>query len=310
MSEKAFPVHALDKKLDEIAWVLLKSDAMSALARAMEVKGISVDTSTLSRARRLGELTGALEQKLSTFANFDCKDRAWFDPAVPAHDRSLSADEYYGKDTPAAFRRLLLTSNGFVTRMRRRILPMAPRHRDSAFTTFLVESSGQVVDEGEPIELLIRFVFQPGYGEGFSYGFNTIHMRFKKPRNSQIHFTHLVAEIEPLPVGDAKLSVVGGSRDPIWTLYKEHSMLRGEYRYLDPFALVNGIEPGEEYIAEFIVEKAHGTIVDRNGKPLEDAAQRAVLGVLCSLELEDDRPREGWVTLGTQPLKVVRGDLE
>jgi hypothetical protein len=89
----------------------------------------------------------------------------------------------------------------------------------------------------------------------------------------------------------------------------EEAFLEGEYAstYL-PLWRLEGSTLGEEFIAEISVRPMDGSLVSVQGNPLSDISKRRVVAHLCAARLLGPSDTQGWISLGRQRLRVVRGD--
>lgn len=311
MATRGTEVHALQKKVRAIAETLFEAGKIGAASMPEFAEFANIDYDTLKTAWRSGRLSGDLQERMANAANFKVSDPTWvdsdIDPSLRSSPDSLS---YPGRDSAPAFRAMLrrqleLPGIGAMVRIRNN----RPQLVDNNLASFSIDDSGQVASLDESNPLFLSLIIEPGFHpKGFKYGFQRVRVRLVFDVASQARIKNRLGQSAAVKLNGAILEVRGSEHHPDWFLHVPDAALKGEYVTTEALCLLTDSYIGEEFRAEIAVRPMDGTVVAIDGKPLLEAHKRHVLELLCAKRLPGLSDSQGWVSLGTQRLRVVRAD--
>jgi hypothetical protein len=312
MATKGEEVHALEKKVRIMAETLCEIGRIRSVSRCDFAETSDIDYDTLKAAWRSGRLSTALQSKLAEAAGFDLSDPAWIDDSIDPSIRTLADNaDYPGRDTAANFRAMLrrsheLPGSGTVIR----VANQRPKLIDSNLATFSVEDTGQGAALGDPMPMFFSIVLECGYHpKGIEYGFNRVRLRVVFDEQSEARLQERLGDAIAVQINGAILEARGNEHHPEWFLHSAKSALQGQYTTNDePLCVLVGSQLGEEFQAEMSVRPMDGTLVAVNGQPLQEILKKRIIELLCAKKLPGVKDTQGWISLGTQLLSIVRAD--
>jgi hypothetical protein len=310
MATKGTEVHALEPKIRALAETLHATGAIPSPSRREFARFAGISYDRLKAAWGSGRLSVDLQKKLATAGGFEHSNPTWFDPNVPPRDRSKSdTADYVGRDTVSNFRSMLLKRHGIAPDIVR-VFDDRPRLLDSNLVTFTVEDSGQGTTLGQPASLFFAMVLEPGYHDsGFIYGFRRVRLRLKFDEKSRIRIKNRLAHGKGLKIGSAILIARGDEHHSEWFLEAEATMLQGEFATRsDPLCNLTGFSIEEHFEAEVSVRLLDGTLVGHDGVELGPINKRRIVEILSAKKLAATPDSQGWLSLGRQTLRIIRGD--
>ena len=191
-----------------------------------------------------------------------------------------------------------------------RIANGRPQLIDSNLASFSVDDSGQGAVLGESAPLFFSLIIDRGYhSKGIMYGFRRMRLRLVFDESSQARITERLGVSNRVEINGAHLEARGGDHHAEWFLHLPNAILEGEYSTREhPLCLLTTPEMNEVFRAEIAVRPMDGTLVGINGVPLDDAQKKSIIEILCSKKLEGISDSQGWISLGSQRLRIVRAD--
>jgi hypothetical protein len=312
MATKGTEIHALEQKIRIIAETLYELGTIKNPSRKEFAIFAQISYDRLKAAWSSGRLSIALEEKIVAAGGFDQADPTWSDQSVPPMNRYQPDNhEYLGRDTVASFREMLRRRHGVAPDIAR-VVDERPRLVDSNLMTFAFSDSGQGTAFGQPAPLFFTIVLEPGYHpSGFIYGFRRIRLRLRFNEKSGVRIKDRLACGKSVEIGAAILTARGDEHHSEWHLQAETVMLKGEFVTRDdPLCSLIGFGNDERFEAEISVRPLDGTLVDQDGVELGPINKRRIVELLSAKRLSDAYDSQGWISLGIQTLRIIRGDRE
>jgi hypothetical protein len=310
MGTKGTEFHALELKIRALAETLHEKGAILNPSRPEFARFANINYDRLKAAWANGRLSVDLHEKIVKAGGFERSDPTWFDPNVSPKDRSKSdTADYPGRDTVSNFSAMLRKRHGIAAEIVR-VVDDRPRLLDSNLLTFTVEDSGQGTTLGQPASLFFAMVLEPGYHEsGLIYGFRRVRLRLNFDEKSRIRLKNRLAHEKDVKIGSAVLVARGDEHNSEWFLEAEATMLQGEFATRsDPLCNLTGFGIEEQFEAEVSVRLLDGTLVGHDGIELGDNNKRRIVEILSAKKLADAPDSQGWLSLGRQKLRIIRGD--
>jgi len=312
MATKGKEVHALEKKVRIMAETLCELGKINSVSRAHFARAVGIDYQVLKTAWRSGRLSAQLNEKLAASAGFDILDPTWIDDNVEPGVRSNSdTPSYPGRDSAAAFRAMLRRSHDLPgTGTFVRIANGRPQLIDSNLASFCMDDSGQGAALGDSAPLFFSLIIDRGYhSKGIEYGFRRMRLRLVFDEHSHARIKERLGEANKVEINGAHLEARGGDHHAEWFLQAPNAILEGEYSTKEnPLCLLTTPEINEVFRAEIAVRPMDGTLISVNGAPLSDAQKKSIIEILCAKKLEGISDSQGWISLGSQRLRIVRAD--
>lgn len=306
MAAKGVEIHELGSKLRIIAEALVHCGMLDSDTPAAFARHFGINYNRLKFSISQGRLTRQFQEQLATAAGFDPNDPAWLDPDIPPKVRNApELPGYPGRDSLAHFRTMYFAQKGVSGLLKRKIEAENPRVLKEDLAYFSIDSSGQVVESEQPIELFATVVVQTHpYRREFHFGFKKVRLKLAARRGAAALSTRL----RDVMLGDARLTVRGTQFLSEWFLERANAALDGEYATrVEPLCRVVGANIGDKLEAELDVNKQDGSIVFADGAEMPSAAKRKVLELLLTEDLPNAPGFDGWKRLAVQHLTVVRG---
>jgi hypothetical protein len=312
MASKGKEIHALEKKIWVIAETFCELGRMQRASRKQFAIGAGIDYDALKTAWAAGRISVELERKIADSAGFDPADPTWVDQNVDPILRGASDnDRYVGRDTAVNFRAMLrrrldLPGTGTLVR----VVNDRPHLADSNLATFSVDDSGQGGLLGDPAPMFLSVVLDRGYlPSGVVYGFRRMRFRFVFDEDSPTRVRQRLGKEKVVEINGATITERGTEHHPEWVLAVDTAILEGEYASrAHPLCVLEGSPLGEEFTAELSVRPMDGSLLGVQGGPLSDISKRRIIAHLCAARLPGTPDTQGWVSLGRQRLRVLRGD--
>jgi hypothetical protein len=309
MAPRGIDVHALQPKIGVIIETLNEAGLLSANSKPGLAEFFGIEYEAFKTGLRIGRLSLEMMHCIASAAKFDPTDKSWIDERVPPEERSKAAGlAYPGCDTTAAFRAMLRKCHGLPgIGITARIVSDRPRLIDTNLATFSIEDSGQGSLVGEPSPIFFSGRFEPGVHSGLGYGFQRVRIRLTFSEQSNARLIQRLGDSK-LSIKGALLNVRGDNFNPEWIL-TANPVLDGEVSTgAEPLCQIVGHALGDAFNAEIAVRPSDGALVAVDGRPLPDGAKRQIIQILLSKKLPGVVDSQGWLTLGTQPIRIVRAD--
>jgi hypothetical protein len=312
MATKGKEVHALEKKVRIMAETLCELGKINSVSRAHFARAVGIDYQVLKTAWRNGRLSADLNEKLAVSAGFDVSNPTWIDENVePAIRSSSDSPSYPGRDSTTAFRAMLRRCHDLPgTGTFIRIANGRPQLVDSNLASFCIDDSGQGAALGDSIPLFFSIIVDRGYhSKGLVYDFRRMRLRLVFDEHSHARVKDRLGESNRVEINGAHLESRGGDHHAEWFLHVPDAILEGEYSTREhPLCLLTTPEINEIFRAEIAVRPMDGTLVGVNGNALIDAQKKSIIEILYAKKLEGVSDSQGWISLGSQRLRIVRAD--
>ncbi|TBG66559.1 hypothetical protein [Rhizobium leguminosarum] len=264
-----------------------------------------IHPNTLNAAINAGRCTDKLAALIAKAARFDLNHYTWIDPDIDPSTRSSPDNiDYPGRDSASGFRSYYFRALGLAM-PHRRLESQPPRLIDDNLATFTVDDGRQSTMPDQGINLFFTAVLEQGrHPAGFVYGFRRVRLRLRRKKGN----AQFLQSAETVELKGAKLVARGTPHNPEWFLEEPNGRLDGEYATKSPLALMIGTDIGHQIVAELSFQTMDGSLVELEGAPLTDENQKLVIAALFEEQLPEVRDSQGWRSLGTQLITVMRGD--
>ena len=303
-------IHALAPKLQAIGEVLFEKKAISAASLRALSGHAKINYETLKSAKKNGILSSTNEDKLAKAAGFSQEDSTWVDTSVDPKRRSRAeGTDYPGADTISAFRRALRLAHGLPAEYFVRINATRAELLDSNLAILHMSDCGQQTASDQTVPIFLSIILECGYHEsGLSFGFGRVRLKIR-PENPSTRLNNCLGGENEIRVANAKLTSRGAPFFPEWLLVvTDAPVLQGEYEPKEPLCEIAEIKLGEFFDAELSVRLMDGSLQAREGGELPSKIKQAIIRQLFAESLRNKADTQGWLTLGTQRLHVVRAD--
>jgi hypothetical protein len=298
-------VYKLDKKISSCIDVLHEAEELANSTKSDFYKRLGGKPTTWSSAFRKHRLTEQLEHTLSKVCRFDLHP-FWIDANKSDDERRLGGANYTGRDTPAAFLRMLRGAWNLPVDPGLALESKQPKTTDALFASFTLLDTGQTSSTDSAMLAFLEVdigLFQhedDATGELLTYGFNKVILQLVLGDDTKI--VNRLATADDLD--GATLCMRGTSRDPRWELIISDGLLNRLYFTKTPLFEVVDPEEGQSFKACLKASVNDGSLRRADGaRPFGIEKQRL-------LELFMARGfginKKGFITLGVQQITIVK----
>lgn len=308
-------IFQLRLKVGAMANVCYEAGERSAPTANALLRMSGIPPSTLSSRLEQGTITQRLEAKLANAVGFSPQWRTWNDRSLgERHKRDYDrrpgneAAGYLGRDSASAFEKQLRIEKGLSAETFTSLQAEVPELQDRNVLMFEMEGTSQKTLLGEPLELLMTVIAEPGrFQSGATFRFRRLRIMIIADSGSSARIEEPSVIRGPLIVRDARIHRRGRGKTAHWFIEAEKGGLDGEYFTSDnSFSQVSGLEIGEQFRAIVSFNSADKNSVVVDGTRELSVNEMRVLAKIFSLTLPGSLDSQGWITLGVQRLKCVR----
>lgn len=307
MARRGTEIHNLQEKLRIFTELLHQADIIVSNSNAELARALGTSYETLKSAWREGRLSDELINNCAKLGHFENERHYFVDPNVAPKERSKPGVIYSGRDTVDAFRAMLLRSLN-VAPIHTRILGK-PQVRNRNIAWFQVDDASQARHLGSVSDLFLSIGLETVEYDQFLVGITEVRIRLSFSPNSMVQASRLAGRDKPIELNGAYLTAKPADMLPEWRLSGAGKPLNQDFVTTEsPLLEVSGLKLGEEFMASLAFKPTRALHLEGQGiEPISLLKQR-ILSALFVESLDDEPDRDGWITLGVQKMRLVRGD--